>query len=106
MFPFSLVKALDRTESDSRHLALTVSNYPPPADLRYTTKDCAPHANALTDALRQLELAGVRVSNAARLGAAARLLTQVAQSGRFPEGRGELRRIANAMGDASDFFDI
>jgi hypothetical protein len=85
---------------------LTISNYPPPADLRYTAKDCGLYAKALSDALGQFELAGVRVANAARLSAAARLLGRVAKSGSFPTEKDELRRIANAMGDASDFFDI
>jgi len=85
---------------------VTISNYPPSADLRFSAKDCAPYAQALRDALKQFQLAGLRVPNAARLSIAARLLSDVSQLGCFPTGKEELRRIANAMGDASDFFDI
>ena len=85
---------------------MTISNYPPSADYRFSAKDCAPYAQALTDVLKQFELAGLRVPNAARLSTAARLLTKVSRSGHFPAAKEELRRVANAMGDASDFFDI
>jgi hypothetical protein len=82
------------------------STYPPSPEFRYSPKHCGEHALALRDVLRELETAGLRIAHSARLRTAARLLAQVAEAGRFPSHKQALRKVANAMCDTADFFDI
>jgi hypothetical protein len=84
----------------------TPSQFPPPQEKLLGPEACEEYGKALTWAISQLALAGLRVPRHGRLYQAADLLDRVARARRFPEDRLGQRSVANAMADASDYYDI
>ena len=58
------------------------------------------------ESIADLEKAGLRISGAAQLKEAARLLQRIGKEGDFPEDERTRHLVANTMTDASDFVDV